>query len=282
MPDKPSRRESKSVKPTGSGTRAGVRVEKPVRATAQVRPAYELTSFSPGSNNGTHYAVGVIPLRMLINCTVVPVTELSTRTELQETLDEDSMRTLVGFRPDASESAPLVQVVLSSRELWRQSGDTLQMFGNAAVIDGAKRLCWYVDRGLMETEIPFVAYTSLSLQEEILLRESSLLGDVKTTESTSGRVRVGTDTVRLQLGEQWVEFTCESDAFVVATRMGYTPAIHVRRRSGAPIEHLLVQAKSLSVPLEGWRALNGTLIGARVRVRKSGPQRTDPYELIIS
>lgn len=64
------------------------------------------------------------------------------------------------------------------------------------------------------------------------------------------------------------------------TQRGYAPAIEVLRED---FQHLLlVGAKSLGEPLEGWRSEFGALKGLKVSLRKVRPEPTAPYEVKIA
>ncbi len=83
---------------------------------------------------------------------------------------------------------------------------------------------------------------------------------------------------RLHVGTGWTELTIESEVGVLKTARGYAPGVVVRR---AETPHLfLVGAASLAVPLEALREKRGgSLKGAVIRVRKTRPDQTAPYEV---
>ncbi len=89
---------------------------------------------------------------------------------------------------------------------------------------------------------------------------------------------VETDALRLRVGTGWTEVEVTSEVLVTYTRRGYAPCIRVIR-TGVP--HILfVSAISLAEPLEKIRvAQGGSLLGARLRIRKTRAEPTAPYEV---
>jgi hypothetical protein len=88
-------------------------------------------------------------------------------------------------------------------------------------------------------------------------------------------------TPRLSIDQIRRDLIVRGEVFVVPTRVGYAPAVHVETIDGS-IHHLLVGASSIALPLEKWRLQNGgKLDGVRFSIFKSSPARTAPYILEI-
>ena len=84
---------------------------------------------------------------------------------------------------------------------------------------------------------------------------------------------------RLVLSTKRETFKITKDPFVTHTRLGYTPAILVRRPEAGQQEHVLISAKSISDPVEDIRQRHGTLIGRMISIRKTGTNSKDPFEV---
>jgi len=83
----------------------------------------------------------------------------------------------------------------------------------------------------------------------------------------------------MRIGTGWQELEILSDPFVIFTRRGYAPVIEVKvLRSGLP-QVLFVSAVSLSEQLEKIKEERGSLVGARVRIRKQDASQFAPYEV---
>lgn len=83
--------------------------------------------------------------------------------------------------------------------------------------------------------------------------------------------------LRLKVGTGWTEITLTSEVGVVPTRRGYVPAVQVDR--GATSHLMLVGAISLAGPLEVIRARDGSLVGKKLRIRKTAETAMSPYEV---
>ncbi len=82
---------------------------------------------------------------------------------------------------------------------------------------------------------------------------------------------------QLRVGTRWQYVDVIADPEVVISPRGYSPAIEVIR---GDIRHFLfVSARSLAAGLEPLRERHGTLEGLSVRLRRTGTERTAPYEV---
>ena len=88
----------------------------------------------------------------------------------------------------------------------------------------------------------------------------------------------GTLTERLELGANWIEVMIVSEPFITVTAFGYAPALLIRT-AGNKEKHILAGAKSLSKELEKYRHPRTGLIDLKVRIRKAGVLKTDPYQV---
>ena len=87
--------------------------------------------------------------------------------------------------------------------------------------------------------------------------------------------------MQLRVGAEWTIIEVVGGPFVVFNRRGYAAAMEVKR--GQLVHLLYVSAASLAGPLEKIRkARGGSLVGAKVRLRKSGPEMMAPYEVELA
>lgn len=85
---------------------------------------------------------------------------------------------------------------------------------------------------------------------------------------------------RLQLSTGWVPLEIVGEPDVVLTFNGYAPVVRVRAIKTGLHYLLYIQARSLADPLEPLRRDNGDRFdGLKFALRKSGTQRSSPYEL---
>ena len=117
---------------------------------------------------------------------------------------------------------------------------------------------------------------NLTNDEELKLR-SQLVHSRTIVEIEEPDNRIDTVTPRLAVNNRWVEYTIESDPFVVPTARGYAPAILVRRSRATQREHLLIGASSIARALEEIRKKYITLKGQVVSVKKTGREKTATY-----
>lgn len=223
--------------------------------------------------SGAHAAAFVAPLSEIAQMLRVPVRSTSPNRRLAQVTSPDWDRIL---QPWGNLDFPL-PIVLSSRTNWTLSGNKLEVFAEAYIIDGACRLEAQLQSEPMTSAI-FTVLLGLAPDEELMLREAVF------QQSPSEPIleqRVGTDTPRLKVESRWVLANIESEPFVVPTRRGYTAAVLVRRKGVNHAEHILVGARSVSEPLELARLRHGHLEGLQIRMRKTGDTATSPYEVII-
>lgn len=226
----------------------------------------------------TATALAKLPLHELSAHVVVPVKQRMQNTNLLQETAPVWDRHLVtdqelGF-PHFS-----FPVILSSRNRWYLKDETTEIFDRAVVVDGAKRLEAAFNFPSLGA-IPVTIVYGLNPDVEISLRRR--LQDINRPSARIHiKERVGTTAPRLSIEQNWIDVEVCSDPFVVPTSRGYSPAILVRRLSAHCSEHLLIGAKSLALELEALRCKHGTLTGARISIRKQGPERTAPYLLHV-
>lgn len=188
-----------------------------------------------------------------------------------------------GPRTDADAKPPyLAPVVVSARNNWIVVEKGLAIFERGHLLDGARRLSVSVQTS-PEVKLPVLVLLGLSADEEAESRAWFRPCQSETREGSDPtfRERVGTDTPRLRVGEPWTDVMVASEPFVVPTTRGYAPAILVKRRSTTYREHLLIGARSISLPLEELRASVGELTGQHLSIRKTAAHQSAPYEVKI-
>lgn len=103
-----------------------------------------------------------------------------------------------------------------------------------------------------------------------------LLGDVDAPSITT-KGPFGTNTQRIEIGTKWQSIEIISDPFIQPTALGYAPTVLIKDHQDY-VWHLLIGAKSLALPLEVIRKDEGSLIGSRVKIRKSSELSSSAYE----
>jgi hypothetical protein len=84
-------------------------------------------------------------------------------------------------------------------------------------------------------------------------------------------------TSRLVVGQIRRDLTIRGEVFVLPTRIGYAPAIHVEASDGS-MHHLLLGASSLALPIEEHRiSRGGELDGIRFSVSREHSGQTAKY-----
>lgn len=222
----------------------------------------------------TKSAVAKLPLAALVANVVVPVErKLGETTLVQETApfwDRHLVR-----QQNLGSPAFFSSVLLSSRNRWRFGDVESEIYDRAIVIDGAKRLESACKLGAPK-EIPITIIAGLTEDAELSLRKRII--DVKAFRThVTTLERIGTDTPRLIVDEQWITLEIQSEPFVVPTKLGYSAALLVRRLKATHLEHMFIGAKSLASEMELLRTRRGALTGAQVSIRKQSKQRTAPY-----
>ncbi len=255
-------------------------MKSPIRATLNARPRLTLPVMRCDNSilPGTKTALAKLPPSKLAAHVVVPVHQALDKTTLsQETapLWDRQLVTDPKLGPPSFSSF----ILLSSRDRWRLREETVEIFDRSVVIDGARRLeaaYSYPSMG----DIPVAVIFGLQSSSELSLRKQ-IQHSHATTTLLETRERFDTTAPRLSIGEKWVDVNLCSEPFVVPTKLGYSPAILVRRPAASHSEHILVGAKSLALELQSIRRAQGTLIGTRVLICKQGPEKTAPYLLQV-
>ena len=255
-------------------------MNSPIRATIKALPRLTIPIMRCDNSllPQTASALSKLPLEALAAHAVVPVQEKERKTFLLQETSPLWERHLVTKR---ELGLPLFSppVVLSTRTRWHLGNDKAEIFDRAIIIDGAKRL--EAAFAFPSTnDIPVAIVHGLNPASELALRRQLHAIDASVARLEI-RERVGTTAPRLSIDEDWVDIKVCSDPFVVPTSRGYSPAILVRRPMAHHSEHLLIGAKSLAVELEALRQKHGTLLGARLSVRKQTSERTAPYLLCV-
>jgi hypothetical protein len=165
----------------------------------------------------------------------------------------------------------VVPLLISARSGWFLSGNEMLIFDRAILLEGAQHL----ERALQtdgHMELPIAVFFDITKAEELELCLSNANQESQLSASTG---REGA-TQKLVIRDQWTCFRIESEPFVMPTTRGYSTAIHVRRSDNHNRQHLVIKPSALGKPLEALRRETGSLIGARVSVRKSPG---GPYEV---
>ena len=89
-----------------------------------------------------------------------------------------------------------------------------------------------------------------------------------------------TEHAPLKITTEWIDLEVLSGADVLLTFKGYAPILLVRVLGKKIPRVLYINAKSIATELEDMRSDNrGNFTGLKFRIRKSGPEKTDVYEL---
>lgn len=263
------------AQPRKSRPQPAVREERPVRASIEVEARFTLGPIVLVSDRVVLLSM---PTHVAVACLSVPVARASRYCGLKERPTEGWPRVLPGSVTSAVDDAPAAIVVSASRA-WHRADSAVEIVGDGVLIDGAVRL---IQARLSGTShLPCLVVFGCSESDELRYhlqlnhREPIAAGDVGLWQ------QVGTNTERLVVSDQPVEVVIESDPFVVSTSLGYSPAILVRRTHQPIAQHLLLGARTLSLPLEEAREAVGTLVGLKVRLRKLGSERTSRYSIEV-
>ena len=86
--------------------------------------------------------------------------------------------------------------------------------------------------------------------------------------------------VPISIGTGWTAIRIVSEPFLVVTFRGYAPMCEVEAASTGLRYGLLIGSKSITTAFEPLRAANGGLFAnLNVSLRRSGTERTAPYEV---
>ena len=270
----------------------------PVRGL--VHPAPRLVLDAVLCDRSPLTALTAIPLKDIANTTIVPVHQETTKAHLRQVTLPGWDRTLPLPAELHAYPAIFLPVILSARNVWHLVNDKIEIFDRGYVLDGACRIeaaCTYGQPML----IPALVLFGLDPEDELKLRSQFFRPDpsvtptprqdctasrppgshtTATTEDSNPRSQscgIGTATPRLLVRDIWISITIESEPFIIPTNFGYAPAILVRRPRAKQREHLLIGAKSLSLPLERIRQTRTQLTGQCILLKKVGPKKTDEY-----
>ena len=186
--------------------------------------------------------------------------------------------------------APFVPpaVVLSGRRRWIWSPTTaplgeIQVFDAAALLAGHREVGAYAkawrDSGY-HTLVPFTLFPVLLLEEEQECFRQ--LHGAESEHAPSGRPKaVSSLPPPLKVETSWISIEIVSEPFIVMTGRGYAPLLLVQELSTGERHGLYAGARSLASELEKVRDLVGRLTGTRVRLRRTGQERTARYEVGI-
>ena len=79
---------------------------------------------------------------------------------------------------------------------------------------------------------------------------------------------------QLRVGEGWISLKIYGEPYVIATRYGYTPVLHVENRYSKTEHFLYMSAKTFMEGLEPLRAANdGNFDGLQFRIRKDSSDK---------
>lgn len=257
--------------------RFGTRVKtansgQPIKATVTIPPRLTLDVLPCRSPSGdVDAATFIVPLRDIAGYLTAPVFRSSPGRALSQITTSGWDRVL---QPWGALELPL-PILISARTNWVLAGESIEVFAEAFIIDGACR----VESQLQENpgaDAIFTVLVGLSAEDELELREALFQ---QTSVASVAEQKVGTDTPRLRVTTAWTSLALESDPFVVPTSRGYAPAVLIRRRGANHTEHLLIGARSLAEPIESLRARHGCLEGKTLRIRKTDNSPTAPYEI---
>ncbi len=153
-------------------------------------------------------------------------------------------------------------VILDSRHAALKAGQQLKLYRASPILVGHN------------------SYRNALIQQSALTCISLLKGAVLAPppEESIPVAQYDTISTRLFITEQWQKLTITSEVFVTITRRGYAPSLLVCTRTGEQ-RHVIVGAKTFCEPLEKIRLQRGSLDGALIYVRKTGPSQMDTYQV---
>lgn len=250
-----------------------------IRGKVSLQPRLIVPSFGCNSTiyDSINASFGLFELHQAVASVVVPVERTVLRCRLEQQTCEGWSRLLPSAPQIGPEPTFFPPVLISARDHWAQVANGMEVFDRGYVLDGACRLELAARCG-SPAIVPVFVLFGLGASDEITVRRNLTSGSPVSDKSGS-LTTIEASTQRLEIGTMWTEMVIESDPFVVPTALGYAPAIIVRRDHAPQREHLLIGARSLAKPLEHLRVRRETLSGARVKIRKSGAERTALYEV---
>lgn len=266
-----------TVSGTGRKMRSSVREHPPRVATFKPKPRMvnAAADCSGAFMDGITSAFSMFEVDNLVRWVVAPVARRTRGCHLRQSWVDGWTRSLDRVPDTRLDELYFPPVLVSARGAWHMASNQLELFDRAYILDGAKRLEAAV-RASRRKLVPVVVLLGLNPSGELALRRELQMENGESKE-TALPAEVGTATQRIDIGTRWTSMSLESDPFIVPTARGYAPAVLVRRSGRAPREHLLIGARSLSLPLEAIREEGGTLLGRKVRVRKESVARTSRY-----
>jgi hypothetical protein len=278
---KPAAKKPAAKKPAAKKPPANLGRREPIRATFSVLPKLTVQAFrftSDAGRNTTSSFMTELSASDLAGLVVVPVERVIGKTKLDQRLTSEWDRQLIPFEDDEVDRLGLLQpVIVSGRNGWVEHNDQIEVFEEAFVLDGARRL---ETLALYDPDciVRVMVVLGLSIEEEIEARKFCEGGGESVTR-VEFVDRFDSPTPRLVIGDWPVDLEILSDPFVVPTTHSYVPVLLVRRDEADQNEHVIVSARSLFFPLEDIRVRRGTLVGTRVRLFKDGDYKAAPYML---
>lgn len=182
-------------------------------------------------------------------------------------------------------------VIVSARNAWSIKDSQINVYSNGHIIDGACRLEVALQTQT-PTFVPAVVLFGLTDNEELnLFRKLNRHEKHKPNQSTTKVFGIGNEkalriltnpaTPQMVVSNKWINFTIESEPFIIYANSKYIPAIMVRRPNASQHEHLFIGAKSLVKPLEELRVKHGGLKNQTVTVKKIGLDQFAPYIVTV-
>lgn len=262
-----------------------------------LEPAHEIRGNQVGSGR-RRIIVGLIDSKLLSQITFAPVARFKGSTVVaqrsqdgyQDHPDILETRRLAQSLRDG-EDLPSAPVILNGRYRWQWNpdGDSsadagyIQTFDSAAIVDGRKRIGAYsiaAREFSTQLEVPFILLPPLDIPTEMEIYELCHPGfaEDQATERVRRPSSAGAHN-RLVVGIQPSEVELTSEPYVAVNTYGYAPVIDVLNLKTGEKQGLYVSAKSLAHGIEDHRLDQSTIVGMRLRLSKTGPERTAAYRV---
>lgn len=250
----------------------GVVKNKSLKGSVDVKPRLILDAIGDKD-----FAVTHVEVTSISNFLISPVIELNKNAPLHQQLRDGWDRILkkIDFENVQPGSKTLI---VSARNNWKIHEGKINIIETAYIIDGANYL-YYLLLLRKNKKIPMITIFGATELEENSIRRGINQSQSFSIHDISNKV--GTDTPRLVVDDNWIEITIRSDPFVIVTGLGYTAAIHVIENGGKDLKHLIVGAKSLTKELDFYREKFGTLNNVKLKIRKQSSDQRSPYEILL-
>ena len=223
------------------------------------------------------FAVAYVDPLSICNFLISPVIELNKAIPLHQEVRDGWDRILkkIDFKDVSSGSKTLI---VSARNKWNIFEGKVNIIETAYIIDGSNYLHYLVSSNTKQ-KIPMTIIFGATESDEINIRRGINLSHSFNISDIANKV--GTDSSRLIIDDNWKEVTIKSDPFVIVTGLGYTAAIHVIEKNTTELKHLIVGAKSLTKEIDFYREKFGTLNGIQLKIRKQSSDQRAPYEIFL-